>query len=88
MTFADDKDYIGLILIDRLTQKIHAVFNVSKGITLKEVNLKTGQTEQEHFLEVANFEKIKVQNNVAFVLGVREGAGTDVRKSFFINKLD
>ncbi|MGK0364064.1 MAG: hypothetical protein ACI85O_001118 [Saprospiraceae bacterium] len=87
MTFADDKDYIGLILVDKMTQKIHAAFNVPKGIALKEVNLRTGQTEREHFLEIANFEKIRVQNDVAFVLGVREGAGAGAVKSFFIKKL-
>lgn len=88
MDFASDKSYMGLVLLDKTTQKIHAAFHVPKGIALKEVNLTTGQAGKEHFLEVAHFEKIKIQSDVAFVLGVREGAGAGVLKSFFIKKMD
>jgi len=88
MLFAEEKNYIGLILVDKTTQKVHAAFNAPKGIALKEVNLKTGLTETEHLLDLTNFEKIKIQNDIAFVLGVRKGAGTNTTKSFFIKKLE
>jgi len=88
MTFVGDKDYIGLILFDKIKQKFYAAFNIPKGIELREVNLKTGQAERNYFLDVAFFEKIKVQNDIAFVLGIREGAGTHATKSFFIKKLE
>ncbi len=88
MEFAENKSYMGLVLLDKTSKKLHAAFNVPKGIALKEINLNTGQTEQEHFLEVAHFEKMQIQNDIVFVLGVREDAGPDETKSFFIKKLD
>lgn len=55
---------------------------------IKEINLETGQSEKEHFLEVANFEKTETQNDLAFVLGIRENAGANATKSFFTRNLE
>lgn len=88
MTFVTDKSYSGLILFDAETEKFYAGFRENAGLNLKAINLKTGLTEDDFFLEIASFQKISVRNNVIFILGTREGNSFENNEAFFIKKMD
>ncbi len=65
-----DKKWLKKIIIDSKTEKVYGVFDLKKGIGIKEINTTTGETQLVSILETAtqNHETIKIQEGRIFYL--------------------
>ena len=65
-----DKKWLKKIIIDSKTEKVYGVFDLKKGIGIKEINTSTGETQLVSILETAtqNHETIKIQEGRIFYL--------------------
>ncbi len=65
-----DENWMKKVVIDPKTEKIYGVFDFRKGLGIKEINTKTGETKLVGIIETAtqNYETIQIQEGLIFYL--------------------